>query len=73
MDSLLWVVHLGYRPETTEAWKLLTSEHINSDRLVPACRDTRRDVAGSPALAEKFLLPRPSKTAHTGKSRGRGA
>ena len=55
LDALLWVVHAGYRPESSEAWSLLTSDYLDSDRLAQPCRDTRRDVAANPALVERFL------------------
>lgn len=55
LDALLWVVGKGYRPETGEAYELLLRDHIDSPRLAPACRATRRAVIAEPALTERFL------------------
>lgn len=64
LDALLWIVHTGYRPECTEAWRLLTSDYLDSERLAQACRDTRRDVAANPALVERFLREAIGKSPH---------
>jgi len=63
-DALLWVTRHGYRPETTGAWKLLTAGYLDSKGIEQACRDTRRDVASNPALAERFLRGVIDKNPH---------
>lgn len=64
LDALLWIVHTGYEPETGEAWRLLISAYLGSERLAQACRDTRRDVAANPVLAERFLREAMMKSPH---------
>jgi peroxiredoxin len=55
IDALLWLTRRGQSPESSEAWKILIREHLKSDRLVPACMATRRDVVANTVLAERFL------------------
>ena len=64
IDALLWLTRRGLSPESSEAWKVLVREHLTSDRLVPACMATRRDVVSNTVLAERFLREVIAQTPH---------
>jgi thiol-disulfide isomerase/thioredoxin len=64
IDALLWLTRRGLSPESSEAWKILVSDHLTSDRLVPACMATRRDVVANTVLAERFLREVIAHTPH---------
>ena len=64
IDALLWLTRRGLSPESSEAWKILIRDHLTSDRLVPACMATRREVVANTVLAERFLREVIAHTSH---------
>jgi thiol-disulfide isomerase/thioredoxin len=64
VDALLWLTRRGLRPESSGGWKILLHDHLKSDRFVPACIATRRDVVANTVLAERFLREAMAHTPH---------
>jgi len=53
VDALLWVVkNVPGKPDTTRALEMLAKDHIQSDKLAPACRT----IANSRCVAAEKLL-----------------